>query len=252
MTLLWMFQTSTITDQVTSVITISPSSPQHQQLNTRDPATLPEQPRSFNNHQTKDSLDSFETLRGYLNQFKSNIIQEKEPSTTTTTSTPPTTTPVDVLKKHLGRRKNLYKARFFSPNKDFIKQQISSSLYGPSEVTLEPSFHISSSSSVSSSLVIETSPITGHTSVQSIIINVASSVRVETAETSNHVEIRDESSAIVSDAPVSPVSSSVVTLFLSGSVPGVFSTSLSTLYYPGVSGHDSPTEMINPTRTVKL
>ena len=70
-------QTSTITDLVTSVVTITPSPPQPllQQLNTGslqlEEARSQARPHKLAPVTPAESLDSFETLHAYLDRFQS-------------------------------------------------------------------------------------------------------------------------------------------------------------------------------------
>ena len=72
-----MLQTSTITDLVTSVVTLTPSPPQPllQQLNTASPqleeARSQARPHKLAPVPPAESLDSFETLHAYLDRFQS-------------------------------------------------------------------------------------------------------------------------------------------------------------------------------------
>ena len=322
-------QTSTITDTVSSVVTITPSQPLAltQQLNTLDFNTeklgpKPEENRSFgaatfHNHnalnQQQDSLDSFEALQAYLSKFQQSSVLHETALTTEATTT--TTTTRRSLISRLKSRKDAYRARFFKPKTNLIKEAISSSLYSvsvvsstaasSSSVALESSFPAVSSVSPAH---LATSPIPGPVLATNVVINVASNVRVAgggeantrltpvytptPAQTSVSTVTSDggasdndalsEDDIIISDdnndaqsvtvqtilaLPSRPdivKKSSVITVYLSGSVPGVFSTSLSTIIYDGI--RDEKTEdmelidrkkrhveaIIEPTRTVHL
>ena len=332
-------QTSTITDTVSSVVTITPSQSLGlpQQLNTINfnPEKLglgpkPEENRSFGNfnngnalNRQQESLDSFEALQAYLSKFQQSTVSQNTPPPTETTTTSTTTTTQKSLISRLKARKNAYRARFFKPKTNLIKAAISSSLYSASilsssssSVTLESSFVTVSSVSPAS---LATSPIPSPVFSTNVIINVASNVRVAGAgdtvvtvtpalETSiqTQTEVHTSvSSSVVSDSddsednisldyddiiaidnakiaeveeaqsatvqtilpllsrPDLVTRSSVVTVYLSGSVPGVFSTSLSTVLYPGIREDTEDKEVIDrrkrhveviiqPSRTVIL
>lgn len=334
-------QTSTITDTVSSVVTITPSQSLGlpQQLNTINfnPEKLglgpkPEENRSFGNfnngnalNRQQESLDSFEALQAYLSKFQQSTVSQNTPPPTEATTTSTTTTTQKSLISRLKARKNAYRARFFKPKTNLIKAAISSSLYSASilsssssSVTLESSFVTVSSLSPAS---LATSPIPSPVFSTNVIINVASNVRVAGAgdtvvtvtpalvtsiqtQTEVHTSV---SSSVVSDSddsednisldyddiiaidnakiaeveeaqsatvqtilpllsrPDLVTRSSVVTVYLSGSVPGVFSTSLSTILYPGIRDPEDTEDkevidrrkrhvevIIQPSRTVIL
>lgn len=334
-------QTSTITDTVSSVVTITPSQSLGlpQQLNTINfnPEKLglgpkPEENRSFGNfnngnalNRQQESLDSFEALQAYLSKFQQSTVSQNTPPPTEATTTSTTTTTQKSLISRLKARKNAYRARFFKPKTNLIKAAISSSLYSASilsssssSVTLESSFVTVSSVSPAS---LATSPIPSPVFSTNVIINVASNVRVAGAgdtvvtvtpalvtsiqtQTEVHTSV---SSSVVSDSddsednisldyddiiaidnakiaeveeaqsatvqtilpllsrPDLVTRSSVVTVYLSGSVPGVFSTSLSTILYPGIRDPEDTEDkevidrrkrhvevIIQPSRTVIL
>ena len=331
-------QTSTITDIVSSVVTITPSQTLGlpKQLNTINfnPERLglgprPEENRSFGNFNNRnalngqqDSLDSFEALQAYLSKFQQSTVSQNTPLPTEATTTSTTTTTQKSLISRLKARKNAYRARFFKPKTNLIKAAISSSLYSASivtssssSVTLESSLVTVSSVSPLASLA--TSPVPSPVFSTNVVINVASNVRVAgdpvvtvtpALVTSIQTEVHTSvSSSVVSDSddseddisldyddiiaidnakivkaeetqsatvqtilplasrPDLVTRSSVVTVYLSGSVPGVFSTSLSTVLYPGIRDPEETEDkevidrrkrhveaIIQPSRTVIL
>ena len=270
-------QTSTITDLVTSVVTITPSPPQPllQQLNTGslqlEEARSQARPHKLAPVTPAESLDSFETLHAYLDRF-----QSAQQSPAPASATPPalTTTRRPLIARLRGRSQ--LRANLLAPKRNLIKERISASLYSAME-----SASASFSSSTSASAQLQSGLATAAPSSQvttapppsfSVVVSVASSVRVggggagaatdevavitaspvtaETATTEASVEASTEGGA----------SSSVVTVYLSGSVPGVFSTSLSTVYYSDggpqrrrrhATPLDPPQAVILPTRTVQ-
>ena len=159
---------------------------------------------------------------------------------------------------------------------------VSSVFSSTSQVVLEPSFSYTSPSLAS----VET------TAQPSVIVNVASNVRVASGpgdtsaitvtpvttlspDTASDIvtsvsqsDDSDVTVATVLPAPVAPlpgVQSSVLTVYISGRVPGVFTTSLSTIFYNGAppdDNHDNSDKsdrvkrhveaVITPTKTVKL
>jgi len=271
-----VIETSTITDTLTSVVTITPSLPQlnSPQLNTINynadiklPTSNHKRVKSFNTKtETPEGLDSFETLRGYLDKF-----QKK-----TSTPGPSTTTrrPLIARLKHESRLKSFKRPNLFA-NRDLIKDRISSSLVNAVEETtsttqLEPSFSYTSSSyppvqpyNTHTAQAIQQAQAQATSSavdVVSMIVNVASNVRVATAEETSTIETvtlqtvtsvsQNVEPAIISEPSIEtiktvlpvpvvqtgvpiPVQSSIVTVYISGSVPGVFTTSLSTVFYNG-------------------
>ena len=199
--LIFSLQTSTITDTVSSVVTITPSQPLPliQQLNTINfnaeklgLGPRPEENRSlgaanFNNVNAlkQDSLDSFEALQAYLSKFQqSNLSHEPQntpPATEATTTSTVRTTQKSLISR-LKERKNAYRARFFKPKTNQIKAAISNSLYSASIVSFSsPSLTLQSSlvavSSVSPASL-ATSPIPSVVFSTNVVINVASNVRV--------------------------------------------------------------------------
>ena len=274
-----MLQTSTITDLVTSVVTITPSPPQPllQQLNTGslqlEEARSQARPHKLGPVTPAENLDSFETLHAYLDRFQS-AQQSPAPAPAPAPATPPATpTTRRPLIARLRGRSQL-RANLLAPKRNLIKERISASLYSAME-----SASASFSSSTSASAQLQSGLATAAPSSQvttapppsfSVVVSVASSVRVggggggagagtdevavitaspvtaETATTEASVEASTEGGA----------SSSVVTVYLSGSVPGVFSTSLSTVYYSEGGPqrrrrHATPQAVILPTRTVQ-
>ena len=330
-------QTSTITDIVSSVVTITPSQTLGlpQQLNTINfnPEKLglgprPEENRSFGNFNNRnalngqqESLDSFEALQAYLSKFQQSTVSQNTPPPTEATTTSTTTTTQKSLISRLKARKNAYRARFFKPKTNLIKAAISSSLYSASIVTSSSSSVTLESSLVTVSSVsppsLATSPVPSPVFSTNVVINVASNVRVAgdpvvtvtpALVTSIQTEVHTSvSSSVVSDSddseddisldyddiiaidnakivnaeetqsatvqtilplasrPDLVTRSSVVTVYLSGSVPGVFSTSLSTVLYPGIRDPEETEDkevidrrkrhveaIIQPSRTVIL
>ena len=266
-------QTSTITDLVTSVVTITPSPPQPllQQLNTGslqlEEARSQARPHKLAPVTPAENLDSFETLHAYLDRFQS---AQQSPAPAPATAL--TTTRRPLIARLRGRSQ--LRANLLAPKRNLIKERISASLYSAME-----SASASFSSSTSASAQLQSGLATAAPSSQvttapppsfSVVVSVASSVRVggggaatdevavitaspvtaETATTEASVEASTEGGA----------SSSVVTVYLSGSVPGVFSTSLSTVYYSDggpqrrrrhATPLDTPQAVILPTRTVQ-
>ena len=237
-------------------------------MNTINAETLlkaQEQDRSFRKIESKqDSLDSFETLKGYLSRFQ-NTLPTSPPSTTPRLASTP-----KPLIERLKERANLYSPK---RNRNFLKERISSSLLNAqlgaqatTTTTLEPSFTSTLSSIETSSVYqpvsIQTSPIP---SEPSVIVNVASNVRVEGAHHETETAAPDNN-AQETVAVVTPnVKSSVITVYISGSVPGVFTTSLSTILFnnPNEDATNNVSDLldrkkrhvealIKPTKTVRI
>ena len=228
---------------------------------------IKEQDRSFRRIESKqDSLDSFETLKGYLSKF-----QNTQPTPPPSSTTPRLASTPKPLIERLKERANLYSPK---RNRNFLKERISSSLLhaqleaqATTTTTLKPSFTSSLSSWETSSALqtisIETSPIP---SVPSVIVNVASNVRVEGSNHQETESVTPDDFAQETVAIVTPnVQSSVITVYISGSVPGVFTTSLSTILFNNPNGDATNNvsdlldrkkrhveALIKPTKTVNI
>lgn len=213
-----VIQTSTITDTITSLVEITPSVtlPVVQAntlallLNKLQEQNIPEADRSFSQIRTTTSekperLDSFETLKGYLNRIKTGKPPFKRPSLILNKVTTEGDQNDEKEKEVEVQTQNNYRANLFG-RRNLLKEKISSSIYRTHQPSIEPSIEPSPT---------EVSPAPTVTESPSLVVNVASSVRVEEGE-EEEPEVR----------------TSVVTLYLSGSVPGVFSTSLQTVILP--------------------
>ena len=272
-------QTSTITDLVTSVVTITPSPPQPllQQLNTGslqlEEARSQARPHKLAPVTPAENLDSFETLHAYLDRFQS---AQQSPAPAPAKPTALTTTRRPLIARLRGRSQ--LRANLLAPKRNLIKERISASLYSAME-----SASASFSSSTSASAQLQSGLATAAPSSQvttapppsfSVVVSVASSVRVGGG--GGGAEAATDEVAVITASPVTAetatteasteasteggagggASSSVVTVYLSGSVPGVFSTSLSTVYYSDGGPqrrrrHATPQAVILPTRTVQ-
>ena len=272
-------QTSTITDLVTSLVTITPSPPQPllQQLNTGslqlEEARSQARPHKLAPVTPAESLDSFETLHAYLDRFQS---AQQSPAPAPAPPTALTTTRRPLIARLRGRSQ--LRANLLAPKRNLIKERISASLYSAME-----SASASFSSSTSASAQLQSGLATAAPSSQvttapppsfSVVVSVASSVRVGGG--GGGAEAATDEVAVITASPVTAetatteasteasteggASSSVVTVYLSGSVPGVFSTSLSTVYYSDggpqrrrrhATPLDTPQAVILPTRTVQ-
>lgn len=263
-----VIETSTITDTLTSVVKITPTvALPAVQANTLahllgqlQQDSEPEQDRKLTTTEKSESLDSFETLKGYLNRIKNKTRNPlrtpfKRPSLRQHKVTKEeSVTGEDDLKddddeeQEEGNIQNNYRANLFG-RRNLLKEKISSSIYRTAEPSmeprLEPSLEPSVELSVEPSVEVSVEPSVEVSSSQevdiqpsviesSLVVNVASNVRVELEET----DLR----------------TSVITVFLSGKVPGVFSTSLKTVI---LSGEEEPerhrreaTEIL-PTRSLE-
>ena len=227
-------QTSTITDTITSVVEITPTvslpavqaNTLAQLLNKLQEQNIPEADRSFSQTRATTSekperLDSFETLKGYLNRIKTGKPPFKRPSLRNKV-----TTGEDQKNQEEKEEKeeqevevetpsNNYRANLFG-RRNLLKEKISSSIYRTQMPSVEASVE---ASIVPSPTEVSAAPTVSEVSPSeespSLVVNVASSVRVEGGK-----------------EPEPELRTSVVTLYLSGSVPGVFSTSLQTVILP--------------------
>ena len=219
-------QTSTITDTITSLVEITPSvtlpavqaNTLAQLLNKLQEQNIPEADRSFAQTRTTTSekperLDSFETLKGYLNRIKTRKPPFKRPSLVLNKVTTEEDQKDEKEKEVEVQTQHNYRANLFG-RRNLLKEKISSSIYRTHQPSIEPSIEPSLEPSLEPSPT-EVSPAPTVTGSPSLVVNVASSVRVEEGK-----------------EPEPEVRTSVVTLYLSGSVPGVFSTSLQTVILP--------------------
>ena len=233
--LLCSSQTSTITETLTSLVEITPTValPAVQAntladlLNKLQDQNIPETDRSFAQTRTTTSekperLDSFETLKGYLNRIKNRKPPFKRPSlrlnkvTSGAEQTDEKEEEKEVEKVEVETQNN-YRANLFG-RRNLLKEKISSSIYRTHQPSMEPSMEPSIEPSIEPSPTnLSPAPSVSESSEESpsLVVSVASSVRVE-----GGVEEEPE------------LRTSVVTLYLSGSVPGVFSTSLQTVILP--------------------
>ena len=213
-------QTSTITETITSLVEITPTvslpavpaNSLAQLLNKLQEQNIPEADRSFTPPRTTTSekperLDSFETLKGYLNRIKTRKPPFKRPSLVNKVTTEGDQKEQKEEKEVDVQTQNNYRANLFG-RRNLLKEKISSSIYRTQEPSIEPSIEPSPTEVSPGPTVTEVTEET-----PSLVVNVASSVRVEGGK---EPEPR----------------TSVVTLYLSGSVPGVFSTSLQTVILP--------------------
>lgn len=219
-----VIETSTITDTLTSVVEITPTValPAVQAntlahlLSQLQQDSEPEQDRKSTSAEKPESLDSFETLKGYLNRIKNktrntlrtpfkrpSLRQHKVTKEKSVTGEEDLKVEDDDEQQEENIQHN-YRANLFG-RRNLLKDKISSSIYRTPEPRQEPSV---TEASRSQEVDIEPSVIES-----SLVVNVASNVRVEGEQTD--------------------LSTSVVTVFLSGKVPGVFSTSLKTVILSG-------------------
>ena len=172
---------------------------------------IPESDRNFSpgratTTERPEGLESFETLKGYLNRIKNKTSKPlrppfKRPSLRPNKVTTEASVPREEEKEEIQHD---YRANLFG-RRNLLKQKISSSISRTQ--IIEPTVPTVTEVSSSEEIILEPSI------ESSLVVNVASNVRVEGEDT----DLR----------------TSVLTVFLSGKVPGVFSTSLKTVILSG-------------------
>ena len=227
----FQLQTSTITDTITSLVEITPTvaHPALQAntitsnlLNKLQRENIQEKDRNFSavrlittTTEKPEGLDSFETLKGYLSRIKNKTRKPlRAPFKRPALRQNQVTTEESAIKednRHEGEKEeeevqNNYRANLFG-RRNLLKQKISSSIYMTEEASIEPTV---TQVTPSEEVIIEPS-----VTESSLVVNVASNVRVE------------------GEGEGGDLRTSVVTVFLSGKVPGVFSTSLKTVILTG-------------------